>query len=247
MEALGINTGNLFINIVCFLIALWVIVHFVVGPVQKMMDKRSEIINEGLENAKEADEKLKNANEQASSIVSDAMKEKETIIKSAKSDAETLKEKSIEEAKEKIDIDKNNELKAIEEERNRILSNMREQIVDISIGGTKRIIDESILPNREAQRKIILDMLTSLNSSSIDINSLHKRSNKLIVTTAIPLLADEKATIAAELKWSLNPNNEIEYTVEPNILGGMVIRTDDQLIDLSILGETEALKKALYN
>jgi len=66
-----------------------------------------------------------------------------------------------------------------------------------------------------------------------------------LVTTAIPLSDDEKTAIAEKLKEITGKEIVLEAQVDENIVGGLVARVGDRLIDGSTRGKLLALKRQL--
>lgn len=65
------------------------------------------------------------------------------------------------------------------------------------------------------------------------------------VTSAVPLSADEQSKLAAQLASQFGANLDIDYQIEPDILGGLVVRVGDKLIDDSVRGRIDALRQSL--
>jgi F-type H+-transporting ATPase subunit delta len=65
------------------------------------------------------------------------------------------------------------------------------------------------------------------------------------ITSAVPLTPDEQDRLRARLVARFGPNLEFQFRVDPEILGGVVIRVGDKLIDDSVRGRIEALRQSL--
>ena len=66
------------------------------------------------------------------------------------------------------------------------------------------------------------------------------------VTSAVALSAKSLAEVEAFIKKQLNSNKvEVKTEVNPDIIGGLVIRFEDKLIDASIDHQLKEIKKAL--
>ncbi len=65
------------------------------------------------------------------------------------------------------------------------------------------------------------------------------------VTSAIPLASDEQEQMRARLSRQFGPNLEYHFQVNPEILGGVIVRVGDKLIDDSVRGRIEALRHSL--
>lgn len=65
------------------------------------------------------------------------------------------------------------------------------------------------------------------------------------VTSAVALNNSELESIASRLSAMTGKRVIVKPVVDPSIIGGIVARIDDQLIDASVRGRLEALKKRL--
>jgi F-type H+-transporting ATPase subunit delta len=65
------------------------------------------------------------------------------------------------------------------------------------------------------------------------------------VTTASPLAPDQRQALEAKLLGQYGGNLAYEYKVDSAILGGMIIRVGDKLIDGSVASRLAALKQTL--
>jgi F-type H+-transporting ATPase subunit delta len=66
-----------------------------------------------------------------------------------------------------------------------------------------------------------------------------------IITTAIPLKADETAAIDARLRAMTGATVELQVQVDPALIGGLTVRIGDRLIDASVRGRLERLRDQL--
>ena len=65
------------------------------------------------------------------------------------------------------------------------------------------------------------------------------------VTSAAPLTADELRAITTRLETMTGGQIDIETDVDPHLLGGLVVRIGDRLIDGSVRGRLERLRNQL--
>ena len=66
-----------------------------------------------------------------------------------------------------------------------------------------------------------------------------------VVTTAVPLADDERAAVAAKLSSLTGKQVDVTSVVDPSIIGGIVARIGDQLVDGSTRSRLTALKRSL--
>jgi F-type H+-transporting ATPase subunit delta len=66
-----------------------------------------------------------------------------------------------------------------------------------------------------------------------------------VVTTAVPLADDERTAIAAKLSTLTGKQVDVTSVVDPAILGGIIARIGDELVDASTRSRLSALKRSL--
>jgi len=66
-----------------------------------------------------------------------------------------------------------------------------------------------------------------------------------LVSSAAPLEADETRAVTRQLEEMTSGKVEIQFAVDPGLLGGIVIRVGDRLIDGSLRGRLERLRGRL--
>ncbi len=247
MQALGINPGNLFISIIFFLIAYLIIRKLIYNPIQKMIEARKEVIDGGLADAKKAAELRDQAEKEYAEKIAAANAKSADILKDATDQVSKMKT----DYRRSIDEEARKELQDsreyLQKERELMINNLRGQIIDLSISGAKKIIGEDLKISEETQRKILQDSFTGIRNQSIaDISSFPDGLKDIEVTTAIPLTEDEKKIVYDLIHEKLDGPRTPSFLVDPKILGGMIIRSGDYLIDGSVLGRARGLKEALH-
>jgi F-type H+-transporting ATPase subunit delta len=75
----------------------------------------------------------------------------------------------------------------------------------------------------------------------------HKNQASAQITTALPLDEAEKAQVRQALEERTGKTILLETRIDPEILGGVVARVGDQIIDGSVRQRLEVLKRQLLN
>jgi ATP synthase F1 delta subunit len=65
------------------------------------------------------------------------------------------------------------------------------------------------------------------------------------VTSALPLTDDEQDAIRENIVSATGGSTTISFRVDPSILGGLVVRVGDQVIDGSVAGQLQELRQNL--
>jgi F-type H+-transporting ATPase subunit b len=233
VEALGINLGYFFVQVFNFLILMTVLRVWVYKPLITMLETRRESIAQGLEDARVAAEARANAEKEAEKILADAQAKAADVMRDANARAEESV-KGIKAAAEKGASEARQNARAeVEEERTRILGEVRGQIAALAMAATQKLVGESLDDKR--QRTLIDEFFSGIKGGKVEVSA----SGDASVTSALPLTDGEKSTVAKEF------GGEVEFSVDPAILGGLVVRVGDKVLDGSVAGKLDELRQAV--
>ena len=66
------------------------------------------------------------------------------------------------------------------------------------------------------------------------------------VTSALPLTGEEKEAVKQDVLSKIGDQATVTFRVDPAILGGLVIRVGDKILDGSVSGQLESMRQSLY-
>jgi F-type H+-transporting ATPase subunit b len=233
MEALGINIGYLIMQILGITVLLLLLKGVAFGPILRVLDERKARIAKGLEDARQAAIARDNADAEAKKILDAARAEAAKIRSDAAVQAEETGAGILAKANEDAKSVVAGAREDAEAERNRILADLRGQVAAIAIAAANKIVGDSLDESR--QRALIADFFAKVPKS---VSSLS--GDKAVVTSALPLTDEEKKNAKATLTAS-----DVTFNVNPGILGGLIIRVGDQVVDDSVAGQMGALRDSL--
>lgn len=72
-----------------------------------------------------------------------------------------------------------------------------------------------------------------------------RRRAQVRVVSALPLAEDQASELRQQLERQLGLAIDMDTAVEPDLLGGLVVKIDDQVVDHSLRGRLDALRLAL--
>lgn len=248
LSALGINTGNLLISTICLMIAYLIIARFIIAPIQARAKERQDEIEAGLDNAEKAKTMISEAEGRVAEIQKEAEAEAADIITTANQQASKLRE----DYRAQVDAENMKQLRStkayLDQERELLLTRLRDQIIDLSIEGAKKLVGEELSLHPEKQRQLLVSVFTGIKDGKFPTitEDFPKNLAKIEITTAIALTDEEKSLIIEEFKSRLQENGVIDFQIDPKILGGVVVHSGNILIDHSISGRARELKEALH-
>ena len=244
MEALGINLGFLLVQIINFIILFLVLRKWVFGPILGVLEKRRETIAQGLEDARVAAEERANAEAEAQKIIAEAQTQASQIVREATERAESV-EADIKAAAEKDAAGaREAALAEIEQDRDRMLADLRGQVAALSMAAAQKLVGEAL--DEQRQKALIAEFFSGISSGEVvvlDDVSLSGASAE--VTSALPLSSDEQESVKQNILAKGGTPATVTFRVDPSILGGLVIRVGDKVVDGSVAGQLEGLRQSL--
>jgi F-type H+-transporting ATPase subunit b len=244
LEKLGLNLGYLLLQITMFAVIFVTLRAWVFKPILKMLEKRKQTINQGLEDARLAAEARANAEQDAQKIITEAQAKANQVVREASERAETaggdLKHSAETEAARLLEQSKQD----AETERNRLLAEMRGDVAALAIAAAQKILSVNL--DEQRQHALINEFFSGVRSGKVTL--LEKASLKgdiAEVTSALPLTESEQATVKKDLLSKMGDNPTINYRVDPSILGGLVVKVGDTVLDGSVTGQLQNLKQNL--
>lgn len=246
MEALGINLGYLIVQILNFGVLFVVIYAWAVKPIVGMLENRRKAIAQGLEDARIAEEARTNAEREAEKILAEAQRKSAEVVREATERAEAATKEV--RAKAETDIEKMRAAAKVEleQERERNLSDMRGQIGALAIAAAQKLIGESLIQDEERQHALLKEFFAGVKSGKIMVLENKEISGASAeVTSALPLTPEEQETVKEDILSSLGAGATISFRVDPSILGGIIVRVGDRVIDGSVSGQLQELKQSI--
>ncbi len=245
MEALGLNLGYLIVQILMFAIVFVTLRKWLYAPMLGMLEKRRKTIAQGLEDAQVASEARANAEKEAAKIVTEAQARSAEIIRAASEQAELAGR----EIRASIDAEAAKAREAstveLEQERNRILGEIRGQVAALAIASTQKLIGETL--DEKRQHALLDEFFSGVKSGKVIV--LEKTSGLkgtgAEVTSALPLTTSEQDTVKKDVLSTLGGSAAVSFKVDPSILGGLVIKVGDRVLDGSVSGQLQSLRQSL--
>jgi F-type H+-transporting ATPase subunit b len=243
VEGLGINLTVLVAQIFNFLLLFLILRGVAYKPMVKFLDGRREKIAKGLEDARRAEERLANIEKDYQSRMdaarADAQKMVAEMTANAEKNAAAIAAKANEDAA-KIKATAQEEA---ETERNKALADLRSQVVTLSMAAANKLIGDSM--DEKRQRSLVNEFFSGVREGKIVLlePGAKLEGAKAEVTSALPLALDEQVVIRADL--ATRGTLDVDFKVDPRILGGLVVRVGDRVVDASVSGQLESLKQSL--
>ena len=151
MDKLGINGWQLAVQLVAFLVFIYLLWRFAVGPIVRVLDQRAERIRESMASAERMQAELKETQARNEDALLQARREAQEIVASARQTGEQL----IARAREEASVQQEEYLKRAEDtlrqqtEEARIA--LRREVGDLAVLAAGKIVRKELDPTAQSQ------------------------------------------------------------------------------------------------
>lgn len=125
----------------------------------------------------------------------------------------------------------------LQDEKIKVIENVFEGKV------SQEIVGLLVLIVRKNRQEILLDIL----SQFIEMAEVEKGILRATITTAMPLDDKQLAQIKTRLENNTQKTIELDVIHDKALIGGMIIKLGDKVVDGSIAGKMQALKQQLMD
>jgi F-type H+-transporting ATPase subunit b len=243
LEALGINLGFLIIQILAFAIVLLALNAWVYKPLLNMLETRKQKIAQGLEDARVAAEARADAEKEAARILADAHAEASKVARDATERAVKAARDAKASAEAEASAAREAMINEAQQERNRILGDLRGQVAALALAATQKLVGQTI--DEKRQHALIDEFFSGVKSGQVVIlDDAGLKGESAEVTSALPLSADEQEAVKKNILSKVG-GQSVTFRVDPTILGGLVIKVGDKILDGSVAAKLEELRQNL--
>jgi len=228
LAGLGINGGYLLAQIINFLIIFVAISALAWRPLVRVLEARRERIAKGLEDARAAEQARANAERDAQKVLDQARVEASRLIEEARGRGEDQARVITEQANRDSEAIRARARAEAEEQTTSQLGQLRTQVAQLAIAAAERVIGQSL--DQQKATQIVSDFFTR---APADVKNL---GENVEVVSALPLTDAEQR----QIKQQVGATN-VTYRVDPSILGGLVLRSGDRVVDASVRNNLQGL------
>jgi len=245
MDKLGINLGFLLFQIFNFSVLAILLYAFAYGPIVRMLENRRQKIAQGLEDARIATEARANAEKEASKIVAEAQAVAAQIMNDATERADMAIIEVKAQAEKEIEKEREATLVKVEVERNRMLGDLRGQVAALTIAAAQKLVGESL--DQKRQHLLLAEFFSGVKSGKVVVlEGVELKGASAEVTSALPLTGEEQARVKKDVLAKIGKQaSSVTFRVDPSILGGLVIKVGNKVLDGSVAGKLEVLRQNL--
>lgn len=244
MTQLGLNLGYLLVQIICFFIIFVVVRAWIIKPLRTMLEKRRATIAQAMEDARIAAEARANAEKDAARIIAEAQTKAGQVVREATERAEAAAKDVRAGAEAEAAKARESALAEAEGERNRMLGDLRGQVAALAIAAAQKLVGEAL--DEKRQHALINEFFSGVKSGKVVVLEGAELTRAAAeVTSALPLNDSEQEIVKKDVLARVGKQVSVTFRVDPSILGGLVIKVGDKVLDGSVAAQLEGLRQSL--
>jgi len=206
---------------------------------RSLLHKQLEV---GLKRIQKLDQENLKKNTELNKRLDELSKERETTLADAKHNIKVMLEKAQEEIRNmredergRLKIEAKKIIAGALHQKEQMIKDVNYEVfnkgIDLSIQILETIFSDSEL--KDFSTKILKDIISFLTDSE-QAETFFKGKEDLEVVSAEALGSEEKKHITNAIKDKSASNAKVTFTVDRNILGGIILKADKQVLDASI-------------
>ena len=151
MDQLGLNGWQFAVQLVAFLVFIWLLWRFAAGPIVKTLDERQLRIRESMASAERMQQELKETQARNEEVLHEARREAQEILATARQNGEQLLTRAREEAGQQADTYLTRAQETLRQETEQARVQLRQEVADLAVLAAGRIIRKELDPRAQAQ------------------------------------------------------------------------------------------------
>jgi len=166
MGALGINAWGLAVQLVAFLVFIYLFWRYALGPITRMLDERSNRIADSMAAAEKMKLEMAAAGARNEEILAEARQQAQQIITQAREVSDSTMARAQKEAGEQAEAYLNRAQATLRQETEQARLQLRQELADLAVMAAGRIVRKELDP--AAQTRLIEETLADAGSPSGD-------------------------------------------------------------------------------
>jgi F-type H+-transporting ATPase subunit b len=243
---LKLNWGTLLLQILNFLVMVFILWRFLFKKVVEILDERSRRVTSALDEAEEKQRKAEEMRAEYEEKLSEAQEQVIAMRQQAQEELARTKQEVLEETRQEVQTIREKAQGEIEDARQQAIYQHRLELGRLVTTLSARMMSESA--GEAFQKASIEHFIDSLAAMSADEYRQALEDNEAEVlhvqlVSAQDLDADNKSQIERQVQNMTGQSIEVKYRVDPSLVAGATVRFGDVVIDGSLAGQLQNLKE----
>ena len=162
MGALGINAWGLAVQLIAFLVFIWLFWRYALGPITNMLDERSRRISESMQATERMKQEMAAASTRNEEILAEARQQAQQIIAQAREVSDATIARAQQEASQQAEEYLARAQSTLRQETDQARLQLRQELADLAVMAAGRIVRRELDP--AAQSRLIEETLAEAST-----------------------------------------------------------------------------------
>ena len=196
-----------------------------------------------MEDARVAAEARANAEAEARQIIAQAQAEASQKVRESSERADAAGKEILAQAEADVVKAREAALADAQHERDRILADLRGQVAALALAAAQKLVGEALDERR--QHALIDEFFSGVKAGKVVVlEGADLRGASAEIVSALPLTDAEKDAVRQDIVAKVG-SQTVTFRVDPAILGGLIVKVGDKVVDGSVAGQLETLRQSL--
>ena len=168
MDALGISYANFAVQLVAFLLFMYLFYRYALGPILSMLDNRQATIRESIEEAERVRLEMAAAEARNEELLVESRREAQQILANARTQSDQNIARSREQAQVQFDEIVAQARQVVQAEVTQARLELRQEIADLAVDAASKIVRANL--DRDAQSRLVDEALAEAGRSNPSLN-----------------------------------------------------------------------------
>ncbi|MDQ3693229.1 MAG: F0F1 ATP synthase subunit B [Chloroflexota bacterium] len=146
LDSLGINGWNLLVQLIAFIIFLWLLWRFALGPITRVIDERQDRIRESVEAAERMKAELAATAARNEEVLVEARQQAQQIVAQARDAGEATLNRAREQANAQAEEYLTRAEATLRQETQQARQQLRQEVADLAVMAAGRIVRKELDP-----------------------------------------------------------------------------------------------------
>lgn len=164
LQSIGFDWQVALAHLVNFLLVVWLLNHFVFGPLQKTISKRRDKIESGIAEAKKAKEKRREIEQEREAILNAAREKRQEIVTEAREQADEIITNTKEEARREAEQIKQQAREDMQKQREKMREDLRDAVGKLAVQSAEQILRREV--NKADHDELVSKVVTEAGKNA---------------------------------------------------------------------------------
>ena len=241
---LNLNLSTILLQIANFFILVFILYRFLFKPVQNVLKKREAEITKAMDDAKKAENEAEEMRKQFEEKTNNIDAEISAKRNEARIVIERTRQQMLQEVQERIEHLKAQTEETLSQMQMQAVQQHKQKLGNLATDFVQGILSDVMNPTLEnVYQKEFIDRIQQMDLSSYLEKPTPGETPIVKVITAQPLNDEYQELLESSLHQKLDQPINITYEVDSDLIGGGILRFENELIDGSIQGQISDFKK----